>query len=99
MMSIMLEKVEIEGRSSMLIYLDEQMQPVAQEQAVFAKAVFQNGDTLWLIPKKGNLQMSINEKTSARVAKLAARALRRPESLSSDEIKELAGSVLTQRPD
>lgn len=43
--------------------------------------------------------MAVNEKSSKQVAKLAARALKKPESLTLDEIKILAASVLTQAPD
>lgn len=43
--------------------------------------------------------MAKNEKSSSRVAAIAARALRDPASISLDEIKSLAASVLTQRPD
>lgn len=38
------------------------------------------------------------EATGPDVGKIAARAMRRPQSLSLDEIKALAGSALTQRP-
>jgi alpha-D-ribose 1-methylphosphonate 5-triphosphate synthase subunit PhnG len=40
-----------------------------------------------------------NEKTSARVAQIASKALQNPSSLSQDEIKTLAASALTQSPD
>ncbi len=43
--------------------------------------------------------MAGNEKTSVEVAAIAARALKDPGSLTHDEIKQLAGSVLTQAPD
>jgi hypothetical protein len=43
--------------------------------------------------------MSQNEKTSTKVATLAAKAMQNPGSLSPQEIKELAASVLTQSPD
>ena len=43
--------------------------------------------------------MARNEKTSERIAKLAAKALKHPESLTEHEIQEIAGSALTQRPD
>ena len=39
-----------------------------------------------------------NEFSSAKVAKIAARAMTHPESLTMEEIKALAASVLTQRP-
>jgi hypothetical protein len=39
------------------------------------------------------------ERSSPRLSSLASRALTYPESLSHDEIKSLAGSVLTQAPD
>lgn len=39
-----------------------------------------------------------NEFSSARVGKIAARALKDPKSLTEAEIKSLAASVLTQRP-
>lgn len=42
--------------------------------------------------------MPKTELTSAQVGRLAARALKRPEGLSYDEIKALAASALTQRP-
>lgn len=43
--------------------------------------------------------MTRNEKTSKKVAAIAARALRDPGSLTHDEIKAIAASALTQRPD
>ncbi|RUP00158.1 MAG: hypothetical protein EKK30_03335 [Hyphomicrobium sp.] len=43
--------------------------------------------------------MAQNEKTSARVSSIASRALSNPQSVSADEIKELAASVLSQSPD
>jgi hypothetical protein len=43
--------------------------------------------------------MAQNEKTSARVAAIASKALKNPASVTPDEIKELAASVLTQAPD
>jgi hypothetical protein len=43
--------------------------------------------------------MAQNEKTSTRVAAIASKALQNPSSLSPQEIKELAASVLTQSPD
>jgi hypothetical protein len=39
-----------------------------------------------------------NEFSSERVGKIAAKALKNPSSLTEDEIKSLAASVLTQRP-
>ena len=47
----------------------------------------------------GRHPMAKNEKTSARIAKLAARALNKPKSLTKPEIRELAGAALTQAPD
>ena len=43
--------------------------------------------------------MSSNEKTSARVAAIAAKAVQNPKSLTPEEIQALAASVLTQAPD
>ena len=43
--------------------------------------------------------MAQNEKTSQKVASIASKALQNPSSLSPQEIKELAASVLTQSPD
>ena len=43
--------------------------------------------------------MAQNEKTSARVAQIASKAMQSPNSLSQDEIKTLAASALTQSPD
>ena len=43
--------------------------------------------------------MAQNEKTSARVSAIASKALQNPQSLTADEIKELAASVLTQSAD
>jgi hypothetical protein len=40
-----------------------------------------------------------NEKTSARVAQIASKAIQNPNSISQDEIKTLAASALTQSPD
>ena len=43
--------------------------------------------------------MAQNEKTSAKVSGIASKALNNPNSLSAEEIKELAASVLSQSPD
>ncbi len=43
--------------------------------------------------------MAENEKTSARVAQIASRAMQNPKSVTPDEIQTLAASVLTQSPD
>ena len=43
--------------------------------------------------------MAQNEKTSQRVAQIAAKALQNPSSISQDEIQTLAASALTQSPD
>ena len=43
--------------------------------------------------------MAENEKTSARVAQIASKALQNPKSATPDEIQTLAASVLTQSPD
>lgn len=40
-----------------------------------------------------------NERTSRRVAAIAARGLRAPSTLSCAEIKAVCASVLTQAPD
>lgn len=39
-----------------------------------------------------------NEQTSARIASLASRAMRDPESLTLEEIRQLGASALTQAP-
>ena len=43
--------------------------------------------------------MQENEKTSARVANIASKALQNPKSATPDDIQALAASVLTQSPD
>ena len=43
--------------------------------------------------------MAKNEKTGNEVGSIAARGLRDPGSLTKKEIKALAASALTQRPD
>jgi hypothetical protein len=43
--------------------------------------------------------MSKNERTSKPVGKIASQGLRSPSSLSNKQIKTLAASALTQRPD
>ena len=43
--------------------------------------------------------MAENEKTSARVAQIASKALQNPKSITPDEIQTLAASLLTQSPD
>ena len=49
--------------------------------------------------EKVSIVMAQNEKTSTRVGAIAARALSNPQSVNSEEIKELAASVLSQSPD
>ena len=49
--------------------------------------------------EKASVVMAQNEKTSARVSAIASKALQNPQSVSADEIKELAASVLSQSPD
>jgi len=43
--------------------------------------------------------MSKNEKTGKTVGSIAAQGLKNPGSLTNSQIKTLAGSALTQRPD
>jgi hypothetical protein len=43
--------------------------------------------------------MADNERTSARVAQIAAKALQNPGSITQDDIQTLAASALTQSPD
>jgi hypothetical protein len=43
--------------------------------------------------------MAANEKTSAAVAKIAAKGLKDPSALTNAEIKKLAASALTQASD
>ena len=43
--------------------------------------------------------MAKNEKTSKKIASLAAVGLEHPWVLTEDEIREICGSVLTQAPD
>lgn len=43
--------------------------------------------------------MAKNEKTRKGVGSIASKGLRSPGSLTKPEIKKLAGSALTQRPD
>jgi hypothetical protein len=43
--------------------------------------------------------MAENEKTSARVAQIASKALQNPRSVTPDEIQTLAASALTQSQD
>jgi hypothetical protein len=43
--------------------------------------------------------MSANEKTSARVAAIASKAMQNPKSLTPEEIQTLAASALNQSPD
>lgn len=43
--------------------------------------------------------MGKNEKTSKSVASIASKLLRDPKSATPTQIKKVAGSVLTQRPD
>ena len=43
--------------------------------------------------------MAKNEKTSKKVASIAAKGLKDPESLTNTEIKTLSASALTQSPD
>ena len=43
--------------------------------------------------------MAGNEKSGTKVGAIASQALRDPKSVTPKQIKSLAGSVLTQRPD
>lgn len=43
--------------------------------------------------------MSKNEKTSGKVGTIASQGLKNPGSLSKPQIRTLAASALTQRPD
>jgi len=43
--------------------------------------------------------MSKNEKSGSKVGKIASKALKDPKSVTASQVKSLAGSVLTQRPD
>jgi hypothetical protein len=43
--------------------------------------------------------MAKNEKTSNKIGKIASQGMRAPSTLSGKQIKSLAASALTQRPD
>ena len=43
--------------------------------------------------------MAKNEKTGSKVASLASKALQKPSSITTKQVKTLAASVLTQSPD
>jgi hypothetical protein len=43
--------------------------------------------------------MGKNEKTSNRFGKIASKALRDPSSITKSQVKTIAASALTQRPD
>jgi hypothetical protein len=43
--------------------------------------------------------MAKNEKSGSKTGSIASKGLQRPGSLTNKEIKSLAASVLTQRPD
>ena len=43
--------------------------------------------------------MAKNETTSKPIGKIASKGLKAPSTLTSKEVRRLAGSVLTQRPD
>ena len=43
--------------------------------------------------------MAENEKTSARVAQIASKAMQNPKSVTPDEVQTLAASLLAQSPD
>lgn len=43
--------------------------------------------------------MAENEKTSARVAQIASKALQNPKSITQDEVQTLAASLLSQSQD
>lgn len=48
---------------------------------------------------QNEVEMSKNEKTSKKIAAIAAKGLKSPEKLTKAEIKALAASALTQAPD
>lgn len=43
--------------------------------------------------------MARNEKSGSRVGSIASKALQNPRSVTPSQVKSLAASVLTQRPD
>ncbi|MHB8149811.1 MAG: hypothetical protein ACYDIB_06580 [Desulfobulbia bacterium] len=43
--------------------------------------------------------MAKNEKTSPKIASIASKGLKKPESLTKPEIRKISASVLTQTPD
>jgi hypothetical protein len=51
-----------------------------------------------LMPRKG-ITMGKNEKSGKDVGSLASKALRDPGSVTKSQIKSIAASALTQRPD
>jgi hypothetical protein len=53
----------------------------------------------WGFPKLKETDMARNETSGSRVGHIASQALRNPKSVTPKQIKSLAGSVLTQRPD
>ena len=50
-------------------------------------------------PSNGECAMSKNEKSGSKVGSIASKALRDPGSVTKTQIKTLAASALTQRPD
>lgn len=51
------------------------------------------------LPSHSEVNMARNEKSGGRVGRIASQALRNPSSVTPKQVKSLAGSVLTQRPD
>ncbi|MND06339.1 hypothetical protein D3C83_276480 [compost metagenome] len=49
--------------------------------------------------RKEVISVAKNEKTGKKVGKIASQGMRAPSTLSSKQIKSLAASALTQRPD
>jgi len=48
---------------------------------------------------RGVSPVAENEKTSARVAQIASKALQNPKSITQDEVQTLAASLLSQSQD
>lgn len=50
------------------------------------------------VTKVGNGKKAGGEKTSTSISKIASKGLKAPSTLTTKEIKRLAGSALTQAP-
>jgi len=48
----MIVKQEIDGRQATVMYLTQNLKPASENEAELVRVVFEDGESLWLVPEK-----------------------------------------------